>query len=368
MTEIPRSPYGEALLEALPDGVVVTTPEGQILAVNQALCDMARRPREELVGSPIESLVPPRFRAEHVALRVGYIADGGGMRAMSARPDIVLVRSDGREVPVDVALSTVGSGPEHVVFASVRDASARRDADVVRERELRFLAAVNDITSALFSAGEVDETLRTITRQARTLLDADIAALVVPADDADYLRIRIADGYEAETFEDSLVPRLNSLAGDVMRELEPVLVADAMHDAHFYRAPNWPDDIGPLLMMPFHAGGEALGALLLASRRGRDLFRATDVTLMKSFAAHATMAILEARNAVQMRLADVLDDRDRVGTAMHDGVIKRISSAALTLHSVMKLELPDAARDRLWGVVEELDVAIALIRDAVFPR
>jgi hypothetical protein len=107
--------------------------------------------------------VPARSRAEHVAERASYVTDGGKMRPMSARLDIVLAGADKREIPVDVALSTTGDGPNRVVVASVRDATARREAGLSREREYRFLAAMGDITSSFFSGGEIDETLRSVT-------------------------------------------------------------------------------------------------------------------------------------------------------------------------------------------------------------
>jgi GAF domain-containing protein len=227
---------------------------------------------------------------------------------------------------------------------------------------------MSGVTSALFSEGEVDETLRTIAHQARVLLDADLAVLAVPEREGDGLRLRIADGYGADVYEGATIPAGGSLAGQVMRDRAPLLVPDASADTRAHRDPDWPDDLGPTLVVPLHAGDEALAALSIAHRRGRPMFRVSDVTLMKTFAAHATVAILEARNQVELRLSEVLGDRDRVAMSMQDGVIKRISSAALTLHSVMKLDIPDAAKERLWGVVEELDTAIALARDAVFPR
>jgi hypothetical protein len=52
---------------------------------------------------------------------------------------------------------------------------------------------------------------------------------------------------------------------------------------------------------------------------------------------------------------------------MHDSVIKRISSAALSLHSVLDSSLNEQAESRVWEVVDELDAAIASIREAVFP-
>ena len=127
------------LLGALPDAVVVASPDGRIAAVNTNLCNLAGYSTEELIDMPIETLVPSRIRAQHVALRAGYIAGGGGVRSMSSRLDIVLLRSDGLEVPVDVALCTIPYADDRLVVATVRDASTRRAAEMSVERERAFL-------------------------------------------------------------------------------------------------------------------------------------------------------------------------------------------------------------------------------------
>src|SRR5665213_4330122 len=66
---------------------------------------------------------------------------GGGVRSMSSRLDIVLLHSDGREIPVDVALCTIPYADDRLIVATVRDASNRRrvELDVERERA-RFSA------------------------------------------------------------------------------------------------------------------------------------------------------------------------------------------------------------------------------------
>ncbi len=94
------------LLEALPDGVAVVAATGEIVAVNAELSAMSGFARDALVGGPIEVLIPARFRAEHVADRMAYVGAGGGRRSMSARADIVMCCADGRELPVDIALSS----------------------------------------------------------------------------------------------------------------------------------------------------------------------------------------------------------------------------------------------------------------------
>ena len=186
------------LLGALPDAVLVATTDGRIVAANANLCALSGHVESELVDSLIEELVPGRFGAQHVALRSGYIASGGGTRAMSSRADIVLLRADGSEVPVDVALCTIPYADDRVVIATLRDASARRNAELSVERERAFLTAMNEVSRSLLDKGDVDETLDLVTRRARALLDADLVMLVLPDDNVEgELVVQVADGLAA---------------------------------------------------------------------------------------------------------------------------------------------------------------------------
>ena len=98
------------------------------------LCALTGYSSEELRDASLEMLVPNRMRARHVALRSAYSSEGG-TRSLSDRTDIVLLRADGNEVPVDVALCSIPQGDDTVVVATVRDASKQRLADQVAERE-----------------------------------------------------------------------------------------------------------------------------------------------------------------------------------------------------------------------------------------
>jgi len=355
------------LLQSIPDGVLVATTAGRIIAVNAQLCALAGYDEAELREQPIESLVPIRSRAEHVALRTAYADTDGGVRAMSDRPDIALRRADGTEQPVDIALCTIPYADDHVVIATVRDASARRRSELVAERERAFLTAMNDVTGALLGGGAVDETLRAVTGHARALLDADLALLVLPERDRESLVIRVADGYAAHDLEFAVLPVERSLSGMVMREGEPILVAHASKDDRVFMPPSWPDDLGPALFVPLQARGETIGSLIVASRRAKPMFAASDVTLMKAFAAHAAIAVTDGRAQVERQRTRVYEDRDRVAASLHDDAINRISGAALTLHGLLQSDLAPDLAGRLWSVIDELDAAIAAIRTAVFP-
>jgi PAS domain S-box-containing protein len=357
------------LLGALPDAVLVATTEGRVVAVNANLCTLAGYSESELVDSLVEDLVPGRFRAQHVALRSGYIASGGGVRSMSSRLDIVLLRADASEVPVDIALCTIPYADDRVVIATIRDASTRRKAELSVERERAFLTAMNDVSRSLLDNGNVDETLELVTRRARALLDADLAMLVLPDVNVEgELVIRVADGLAARQLVGSMLPADRSMAGIAMREHEPALITDGSKDPRLFRPPAWPHDIGPTLVVPLHARGETVGSMTIARRRGRPMFLASDVTFMKTFAAHATLAISDVRQQEHLRLLRTLDERDRMADMIKDTVVNRLFSVGLTLHVLLQHDLPEGSDERIWSAIDEIDETIAAMRDAIFPR
>jgi PAS domain S-box-containing protein len=357
------------LLETLPDGVVVLATDGRIVAVNSQTCALSGYLPEQLVDAPVEMLVPSHLRAEHVALRSAYVAEGGALRPMSQRLDIVLKRADGTEVPVDIALSTIKLEDEKFVIATVRDASVRREAEIAIEHERALLTAMNHISTALLEGYELYETFRGIARHARNLVLSDYAMLTTPNADGSALVIRVAEGDGLAGLEDSAVPIDASMAGEVIRDREPQLLVDASSDPRVFRPAGWPADAGPALFVPMYAGSEILGSLTVVNRRGRDLFTVADIARVRTFAAHAAVALENARNQEALNRMNALDeDRERVASAVHDTVIGRVSSVSLRLHGLLRDDVSPAVAERLWESIDELDAAIKAIRDAVFPR
>src|SRR5690242_20465913 len=106
-------------LEAMPDGIVVADREGHLLFVNRQVEGLSGYPRTELVGRPVEMLVPAIRRQAHEGHRSAYQA-APEPRAMGADLDIRLLRRDGIEVPVDIALSPMDGSDGPAFIAVVR--------------------------------------------------------------------------------------------------------------------------------------------------------------------------------------------------------------------------------------------------------
>jgi PAS domain S-box-containing protein len=122
------------LLEAAPDAILEVGPDGTILLANTEAEGMFRCPKAELLGQPVEILLPERFRGGHLAHRAHYDSHPV-RRPMGAGLDLYAVRKDGSEFAVDINLSPlIGGEPGHVMCV-VRDVSQRR-ANVEKIRVL----------------------------------------------------------------------------------------------------------------------------------------------------------------------------------------------------------------------------------------
>jgi PAS domain S-box-containing protein len=114
------------LLEAAPDAILEVDAQGRIVLANSEAERLFQRERGELVGLPVEALLPERFRGGHTAHRDHYGARPV-RRPMGAGLDLFAVRKDGTEFAVDINLSPLPEGPEEGhVMCVLRDVSQRR--------------------------------------------------------------------------------------------------------------------------------------------------------------------------------------------------------------------------------------------------
>ncbi|PYJ59472.1 MAG: hypothetical protein DME74_12495, partial [Verrucomicrobia bacterium] len=94
------------VVEAAPNAMIMVNQEGQITLANQQAEKTFGYPREELLGRPIEMLVPERVRSGHRGFRHDYLCDPQA-RPMGAGRELFGRRKDGSEVPVEIGLSPI---------------------------------------------------------------------------------------------------------------------------------------------------------------------------------------------------------------------------------------------------------------------
>jgi len=121
-------------LEAAPDAVVIIDGGGVIVQVNRQAERLFGYLREELLGRPLEVLMPERLRGSHVAQRQAY-SDDMHPRPMGRGLDLIGLRKDGREFPIDVSLSPLPNEEGVLMASAIRDMTDhRRLEDELRAR------------------------------------------------------------------------------------------------------------------------------------------------------------------------------------------------------------------------------------------
>ncbi len=128
----------QQLFDIAPDGLVMVNEQGVILRVNEQAEKIFGYARNQLVGQPIENLVPERIRQQHGTHRKNYHASPG-RRPMGQGMELQARRQDGSEFPVEIALTPVQFADETLAVAVVRDITERRQAEAaLRQSEERF--------------------------------------------------------------------------------------------------------------------------------------------------------------------------------------------------------------------------------------
>ncbi|HSB19059.1 MAG TPA: PAS domain-containing sensor histidine kinase [Anaeromyxobacteraceae bacterium] len=175
-----------AFLETVPDAAVVADARGLMVQVNARAAALFGYDATELVGRPVEMLIPPRFRGPHVGHRARYSADPRPRPMGAGGLELFGLRRDGTEFPVEISLSPLETEDGVLAITAIRDVTERRRAEQERARLHAEVEGARDLLRR-----ELDTQSRDIEALARELaarkrdLEAALEAARASRDEAD---------------------------------------------------------------------------------------------------------------------------------------------------------------------------------------
>ena len=280
MSESSAALAAPALLEALPDTVVVADRDGRIAYVNPAVEKLLGHRPADLTGRPLTVLMPERLRRGHGSGFARYAATGRG-ELVGATTQLPALHAAGHEVPIDLTLSRLAPDGDDdsagaLVVAVLRDASTT----ILLERQFqvsRYLAAIQRVTAALTEAPDADAAFDQLLPTLCSELDWDAATTWRP--DEARARLRYTGAWTASG---AAVPALHAqalgmnlrrgqgLPGITWQRRAPVVIEDLWSDPRFLRQDSArADGVRTGLAFPILHGDTLLGVCELFSRQPR---------------------------------------------------------------------------------------------------
>ena len=146
------------VVEAAPNAIIMVNAEGRITLVNTQAETVFGYTREELIGHPIEMLVPERFRSHHMGYWHAYFGDARARRIGAGR-ELFGRRKDGSEVPLEIGLNPIHTSEGLLMLASIIDISERKQAELQAKQQRDELEQLRQQRTALLET-EVAERAR----------------------------------------------------------------------------------------------------------------------------------------------------------------------------------------------------------------
>lgn len=138
------------LLDSAPDPIVIVDQTGCISLVNAQAEKTFGYAGDELLGQPIEILVPARFHQAHVTDRTRYLASPV-TRPMGEGADLYGLRRDGSELPVEISLSPLQTDQGMLVTSIIRDITARKQVEEAQQQvQARYQELVNNLPVGVY--------------------------------------------------------------------------------------------------------------------------------------------------------------------------------------------------------------------------
>jgi two-component system sensor histidine kinase DevS len=229
------------------------------------------------------------------------------------------------------------------------------------------LALMNQIGSALASTLELEEILNKTLALLLAHFRVEAGEIFLKEEDGETLRLVLHRGEAPEAFWTRNRFKIGEgMVGQAAETLKPVISTHLDRDMQGTRPAVVEAGFKQIACIPLTTHGEVVGVLTIATRSRRTISQ-SELQLLVSVAAGAGTAIENARLHSNVRRLAVLEERERIGMDLHDGIIQSIYGVGLALENARALlrENPNDAEDRLQKAMDDLNHTIRDIRSYI---
>ena len=254
-----------------------------------------------------------------------------------------------------------------VAIENARLYESLHDRDESLTRRNDELALLNQINTALASSLELDEILNKTLALLIAHFKVEAGEIFLLEEDGETLRLVLHRGEAAEAFWTRNRYRVGEgMVGKAAEKKEPVVSNHLEDDERVTRQAVVEAGFKQIACIPLTAHGEVVGVLTIATRSRRPIPK-SELQVLVSVAAGAGTAIENARLHSNARRVAVLEERERFGMDLHDGVIQSIYGVGLALENARALlrDDPTSAENNLKKAMEDLNRTIRDIRNYI---
>ncbi len=266
---------------AYPDALLVVDSAGLIAMANAAATALLGYSVEELVGLPVEALVPQQVRSRHASYREVY-GQAPTPRPMGRRMDLTAQRKDGSEVMVEIALSPLQSHGHPFVVAAIRDIGAypRVQQALQRARYSEHLAQVGRLA---VDTRDLPVMLEHVPGIITTALQIDVAAVwLLDARRQAFMLVGGVGLLPGEHIGTRMDNAPHTPLGYTATSAEPVVVSDYRHENRFAVPPLYLEcGLVSAMAVPLSDRGRVIG-MLSARSREVDRFGVEEMRFLES--------------------------------------------------------------------------------------
>ncbi len=239
-----------------------------------------------------------------------------------------------------------------------------KERDLALTRRNVDMGLLNGIASTLTSSLELDEILNKTLGLVMNYMKVEAGDIFLLEEDKLTLRMVLHRGQAAEAFWTRNIFIVGEgYPGIVAKTHQPLIGVHLENDANFQRDAVVKAGFQQIACIPLLAGENLMGVMSVATR-ATDPFDERSIQLLSAVGAWAGLAIENARLHSNARRLAVLEERDRIGMDLHDGIIQSIYGVGLSLEGARLTldEDPQAAKDRIHKAIDGLNEAIRDIR------